>query len=343
MKMNKGSISLCVIAKNEESNIARCLSSCEHIVDEIIVVDTGSTDNTVKIAKSFGATIIDSPWENNFSKARNAGVEKATCEWILYLDCDESLDFDGGLYLKEVLESDDIKEEKNEGFCLNLINVVNNQMTLNYGSLRIFRNRPTYRFQGRIHEQIFPSIGKLYPESSIKPIDVNFYHYGYDLTPEEVKKKRNRNLAIFESYSEEEKDGFFYYNLANEYTRAEEPEKAIENYLLAKNVPAYDNGYTLFLPIYIAKCYYDLKKYNEAIKIGVEYLEIYPTYKDLNFIVAVCYYELGNYVESKKYMLRYVEFSKFNYGFPEFYLDKANNIDDILRNIDSKILSFNRV
>lgn len=334
--MNKGSISLCIIAKNEESNIGRCIGSCEHIVDEIIVVDTGSTDNTVKVAKSFGAKIIDSPWENNFAKARNAGVDVATCQWILYLDCDEMLDFDDGFTLKEVL-SKDLKEGEYEGFCLNLINVVDDKRTLNYGSLRVFRNRETYRFKGRIHEQIFPSIGESYPESSIHALDVNFYHYGYDTNTVNIKSKQERNLAIFNSYEEDEKDGFFYYNLGNEYTRLENPKKALENYMMARKVPAYDNGFKLFLPIYIVKCYYDLREFKPAIEIALEYLESYPNYKDLNFLIAVCYYEAGMYEESKVYMLRYIEFSKVNYGYPEFYLDKANNIDDVLRDIDSKI------
>lgn len=336
--MNKGSLTLCVIAKNEEDNISRCLSSCEHIVDEIILVDTGCNDNTVKIAKSFGAIIVDSPWDNNFAKARNAGLELATSQWILYLDCDEVLDFEGALKLKEILEGD-LEEGKNEGFCLNLINVVDDTMTLNYGSLRIFRNRPFYRFIGRIHEQIFPSIGEHYPEECISALDVSFYHYGYDANAADIEAKKKRNLAIFQSYEESEKDGFFYYNLANEYTRAGEPEKAIENYLMAKNTPAYDNGFKLFLPIYIVKCYYDLKDYKSAIDIGLEYLESFPNYKDLNFLVAVCYYELGLYKESKNYMVRYIEYSKQNYGYPEFYLDKANNISDIMTDLNNKIMN----
>lgn len=333
----KGSISLCIIAKNEESNIARCIGSCEHIVDEIIVVDTGSTDNTVKIAKSLGAKVIIDPWDNNFSKARNRAVDEATSEWILYLDCDEALDFDDGFKLKETLSSENIKEGQNEGFCLNLINVVDGNMTLNYGSLRIFRNKKEYRFNGRIHEQIFPSIGKFYPESVIQALDVNFYHYGYDDKTADIESKKKRNLEIFQSYEEDEKDGFFYYNLANEYTRAGQPEKALENYLMARKVPAYDNGFKLFLPIYITKSYYDLKDYKNALEIGLEYLEYYPNYKDLNFIVAVCYYESGMYKKCKEYMLRYIEFSKQNYGYPEFYLDKANNIEDIMKDIDTKI------
>lgn len=336
-KVKKGSLSLCIIAKNEESNIGRCIGSCEHIADEIIVVDTGSSDNTIKVAKSCGAKVIVDLWENNFSKARNRAVDEATCEWILYLDCDEMLDFEDGYKLKETLESPGVIEGVNEGFCLNLINVVDNKMTLNYGSLRVFRNKPNYRFNGRIHEQIFPSIGEEYPESVIKALDVNFYHYGYDEKSADIGAKQKRNLEIFESYEESEKDGFFYYNLGNEYTRLGDCDKALENYLLARKTPAYDNGFKLFLPIYITKAYYDKRDYKSAIEVGFEYLEHYPNYKDLNFIVGVCLYEMGEFKKCKEYLLNYIKYSQENYGYPEFYLDKCNNLEDIMKDIENKI------
>lgn len=337
MKMTKGSLSLCIIAKNEEDNISRCIGSCEHIVDEIIVVDTGSKDNTIKIAQSLGAKVISIPWENDFSKARNKAVKAATCEWILYLDCDEVLDFEGSFELKELLASEETQEGQNEGFCLNLINVVDNQKTLNYASLRIFRNRPEYEFRGRIHEQIFPSISEKYSEDAIKVLGFNFYHYGYDKNLSDIESKKKRNIEIFNSYEESEKDGFFYYNLANEYTRSGDSKKAIENYLLARTTPAYDNGFKLFLPVYLTKSYYDLKDYSAAIAIGLEYLEEYPTFKDLNFIVAVCYYESGNYVKCKEYIMKYIDLRNQNYGFPEFYLDSSNDLNALLRELDSRI------
>ncbi|MFN4149737.1 MAG: glycosyltransferase family 2 protein, partial [Candidatus Sericytochromatia bacterium] len=84
-------LSLCLITKNEEKNIARCLDSVQGIVDEIILLDTGSTDKTVEIAKNYNAKIFYSDWENDFSKARNESINKATGDWILILDADEEL------------------------------------------------------------------------------------------------------------------------------------------------------------------------------------------------------------------------------------------------------------
>lgn len=86
-----GAISLCMIMKNEAKVLARCLESVKDIVEEIVIVDTGSTDESIKIAESFGAKIIKRKWTDDFSTARNTGIEKATCDWILILDPDEIL------------------------------------------------------------------------------------------------------------------------------------------------------------------------------------------------------------------------------------------------------------
>mgnify|MGYP001386520006 CR=1 FL=1 len=83
------SISLCMIVKNEEDVLIRCLESVKYIVDEIIIVDTGSTDSTVEIAKKYGARIFYYKWDDSFSSARNYSLEKATKEWILIMDADD--------------------------------------------------------------------------------------------------------------------------------------------------------------------------------------------------------------------------------------------------------------
>ena len=86
---NKGTLSLCMIVKNEEKHLAKCLASVRPVVDEMIVVDTGSTDRTVDIAKAFGAQVYNFEWTNNFAEARNYSLSKASGDWILVLDADE--------------------------------------------------------------------------------------------------------------------------------------------------------------------------------------------------------------------------------------------------------------
>jgi glycosyltransferase involved in cell wall biosynthesis len=89
--MKEATLSLCMIAKNEEKQIARCLGSAKNFVDEIIVVDTGSNDRTVEIAKQFGAKVVSHEWKDDFSDARNVSLEHASGDWILVIDSDETI------------------------------------------------------------------------------------------------------------------------------------------------------------------------------------------------------------------------------------------------------------
>ncbi|MFB5685249.1 glycosyltransferase family 2 protein, partial [Paenibacillus terreus] len=122
--MSQPSISLCMIVRNEEKYLPKCLSSVQRIVDEIIIVDTGSTDDTVAIAKSFGAKVIQMPWQNSFADARNRGFDEATGDWILWLDADEEMDVNEAEKLKGLLSRDAIREQRIEGiqfvFCNHL-------------------------------------------------------------------------------------------------------------------------------------------------------------------------------------------------------------------------------
>ncbi|MEP9411523.1 MAG: glycosyltransferase family 2 protein, partial [Candidatus Brocadia sp.] len=89
---DRPTISACMIVKNEEKFLPQCLKSIKDAVDEIIIVDTGSTDKSVEIAQSFGAKVYHHPWNNSFSEARNHSLSYATCDWILQIDADETLE-----------------------------------------------------------------------------------------------------------------------------------------------------------------------------------------------------------------------------------------------------------
>jgi len=84
-------LSICMMVKNEADNLRRCLPSLKGIADELIVIDTGSTDDTMKIAESAGAKVFEHPWENDFSKHRNQSVSYATGDWVFIIDADEEL------------------------------------------------------------------------------------------------------------------------------------------------------------------------------------------------------------------------------------------------------------
>ena len=182
-------LSLCMITKNEEKNLSRCLDSIKDIVDEIIIVDTGSTDKTVEIAKSYGAHIYHYDWNNDFSKARNVSLQKATKDWILVLDADEVLPYEEGLKLKNIINT-----SVNEGLFLRLDNIIE---SVNLGDavvLRVFKNNPKYRFRGPMHEQIIFSIEEECGKNKIQPTNVKIVHYGYDQNICDMEEKQKRNF-----------------------------------------------------------------------------------------------------------------------------------------------------
>src|SRR3954467_3292702 len=145
-------LSLAMIVRDEEEMLPRSLAAAKDAVDEIIVVDTGSTDRTVEIAKSFGAKVIEREWTGSFADARNASFDAATGDWIMFLDADEVLVADDAERLREVLG-----RTWREAFYLvetNFTGELGDGTAVTHNALRVFRNRPEYRFEGRIHEQI---------------------------------------------------------------------------------------------------------------------------------------------------------------------------------------------
>ena len=146
-------ISACTIAKNEEKNIARSIESYKNYVDEIIIVDTGSTDNTVNIAESLGAKVFNFEWINDFSAARNFAIEQATGDWILFLDADEWIKDNQGEKLQSIIKTAVNNELSAVSFRMYNLN---DDGTIDdiIPSLRLFENKPNIRYIRKIHEHL---------------------------------------------------------------------------------------------------------------------------------------------------------------------------------------------
>ena len=181
-------LSACLIVKDEEQYLDDCLSSLSGFADEIIIVDTGSTDRSLDIARAHGARVVESAWREDFSFARNLGLDKATGDWILYIDADEQ--FDTHLADKS---------------CLNNPHAIAATVSLQaaatltpYDELRLFRNRTDLRFQSVIHETIRPAISAILERDHAATVTSTPYslkHYGYegDLTH---KHERNKDMLL---------------------------------------------------------------------------------------------------------------------------------------------------
>src|SRR5579875_2454533 len=149
-------LSLCMIVKDEEQLLPRCLKAIRPAVDEIIVVDTGSSDATMDIARSFGARVIEHPWTGSFAEPRNVSFDAATGDWIIYLDADEVLVSEDVERLRELTG-----QTWREAFHLietSFVGELGDGSAIVNTALRVFRNRPEYRFTGSIHEQIWTTL-----------------------------------------------------------------------------------------------------------------------------------------------------------------------------------------
>lgn len=212
------SVSACLIVKNESKNLARCLNSLKQVVDEIVVVDTGSTDDTVEIAKSFGATIGHFDWCDDFSAARNHSLELATGHWALWIDADEELTPESAAAIERA-----VVRPHFGGFAIEIVNYTDDRSEAAqyvHTPVRLFRHEPSIRFTNRIHEQIVPSFSELgLPWAYLK--GARLMHYGYRPTEMEERGKIQRTISLVERELEEDPtNAFQWFNLANAYTAA---------------------------------------------------------------------------------------------------------------------------
>lgn len=194
--MTTPDITLCMIVKNEAKHLEKCLSSVQGIVSEIIIVDTGSEDNSIDIATKFGAKIIDMTWENDFSKARNLSLKHATSSWILVLDADEAVDHWRREQLQHLLDASHI-----HGYWLPIIHYIGDAPKADFVTdhvCRLFRNDERIIFRGIIHEETASSIWEL-PAGEIAYAELRIYHYGYLEDELQHKNKYQRNLALINS------------------------------------------------------------------------------------------------------------------------------------------------
>jgi glycosyltransferase involved in cell wall biosynthesis len=210
--MQKNSLTLCMIARDEEETIGRTLKSALAVVDEVVVVDTGSTDNTRLIVEGYGARVIDFPWCEDFSAARNAGLAAAYGDWILILDADEVLESIRPIEMGRLLA-----DESAIAYYARIRNEIDGRATTVYDKVRIFRNHPEIRYRFPIHEQITPAIASVAMRTGgrflASPVQV--IHHGSVERAEKGKKARNQRLLhrAIDQYPDEP---YFHYQIACE-------------------------------------------------------------------------------------------------------------------------------
>ena len=180
-------LSAALIVKNEERFLGDCLASICDVVDEIVVVDTGSTDDTRAIALEHGARLFEFVWTHDFAAARNHALDQTQGRWILYIDADERILPETAATLRHQLEETD--------HCAYFVSLHPRQGFTAYPELRLFVNHPLIRFHGRIHENIWPGINRYLHAigGNIGSSDVILDHVGYE---GDQQHKHQRNLPL---------------------------------------------------------------------------------------------------------------------------------------------------
>lgn len=270
------SLALVMIVKDEEEVIGRCLDSACKLVDEIIILDTGSTDRTKVIAQSYDAKIYDWVWNKNFSDARNAALDRSTSDWNLVLDADEYINNDCSTTIRQFI---------NQENAIGRVKLVNQFMgdggVVSYAHGFISRLFPTgIRYEGSIHEQLASDLPRV-------KIAVEVNHDGY------MNSKADRNIPILQTeIARNPQDAYFQFQIAKEY-------RGIENHLQAyehlKKSYSLLEGTESFAPNVIVNLLYEViatEKYEEGLPIINKEQKRLQNFADFQFVCGIFYMKL---------------------------------------------------
>ncbi|MFP7733916.1 glycosyltransferase [Priestia aryabhattai] len=293
-------ISLCMIVKNEEKVLGRCLESVAGLVDEIIIVDTGSSDKTKEIASEYTQDVYDYEWTNSFADARNYAGSKANGRWILVLDADEFVDQEN---FRETINK--LKRIPNpvEGYSVKIYNFlgVYGEQVVQHNNLRIYKNDKSIYYFRSIHEQL----GKESESLELDTLDLVIYHSGYLNKTVEEKNKHERNSPLVNKELENGASrAFDYFNLGNEYFSVNEIEAALGAYKSAyTNKESFDLSWVSIALIQIVNCLTRLERYNEALNVIHDAEQIWSTTVDFKCLKANIYFIQNRFDDVEEEML----------------------------------------
>ena len=276
-------ISVCIITKNEADKIDKCLSCIKELPFEIVVVDTGSTDNTLEVVQKYTDRIYHFEWCDDFSKARNFSISKASYDWILVLDTDEYLQ---KIDLEELYRQ---MEEHSGGIgrILRSSEDPGGEITLDRVE-RLF-NRNLYHYERPIHEQVLPTGPDV--KYSIYPVPIEVLHDGYISTETISREKAERNLRILLKSEHEYPDTYTYFQIGQSYYSMEEFENARKYYEKALSFDlAPEAEYVQLLVVNYGYVLLRMKKAQEALAFYEQIAPHFSFYADFVFLYGYLYY-----------------------------------------------------
>ncbi|QDH20847.1 glycosyltransferase family 2 protein [Saccharibacillus brassicae] len=278
----KKTIALCMIVKDEEKHLKKCLDSVASVVDQIVIVDTGSTDRTLEIAEQYQAEIHHFEWINDFSAARNKAIKYAHTDYILVLDADEYLPEDADL-------QNDISSE-DDYYFVKIHNLLSGERALNHLAIRLFANHKGLNYKNRLHEHLdVTGEGAHLIAGHANSV---IMHVGYTDDMMQDRNKANRNLALILKGAEEDPSAYNLFNLGRTYFWVGEYQKAMT---FLKKAYSLSKGLTILpeLVTTLCKALGELKRYEEALVILIDAVNVYPNETDLLHLKALFFKEIG--------------------------------------------------
>ncbi|NLD39113.1 MAG: glycosyltransferase, partial [Desulfatiglans sp.] len=297
----KNTISVCMIVKDEEKFLENCLKSVKDIADEIIIIDTGSKDKTVEIAKKYTDNIYFHPWKDSFSEARNHYFEYVKGDWIFQIDADEELVKDDIPALLKAVKRSDI-----DAIRVQLISTYKKgEDESRHSAERIFRNNGIIHYEGRVHNRLVD-----FKCPAIHPI--RLMHYGYDLDDAELtEKKHQRRIALLKQDIEEKPDNPLpYHYLGCCYLSKGQNRETLEVSLKAIELAEQQKDKN---PVYLwsrynaAMAWYRLKDFEKAEELSKAAIKINDLHIDSYFILTLVSHDLKKWEDTISFGTRYLE------------------------------------
>jgi glycosyltransferase involved in cell wall biosynthesis len=293
-----------MIVKNEETFLPGCLECVEDLVDEMVIVDTGSTDHTKEIAQRFGAKVFDFQWQDDFSLARNESLRRTRGDWVLYLDADERIDKSYHEKIRNL-----ISVGKADAFLLNLKSKIGTKSNSQYHLVsypRLFRKMKGVGFAGKVHEQINNSL--LAARAKIVQTDIIIDHLGYAQDDEVIREKARRNHRLLLAQVERRENyGYALYQLGQTEIVLCENEKGIAH--LYEALAAGGFGKPVEASIYgiIAENKFKLGDFDGALIASDKSLDAAPSQSFALIMKGEIYLKIGKYRESTDAFMKALE------------------------------------
>lgn len=341
-------VSLCMIIKNDTSNLYRCLQSVMKAVDEIIIMDITATGNMRQIVREFGAQVVDFVWNDNWNEAYNQLLETARGEWILFLNADEELTPESTAVLRRLIEDESLC-----GYFIRSETYLYDGLEEPKGSdivFRLFRNRSDYRFDGTVSEQMMDVIIKNNRQAKYSIAEeLVILHDGYfDNEPGEKNQESGKYLRLIkEQIVEKPDDQLLRYHYGLELYRIGDYEQAATELIKAADDLDCQTGYLPRLLHYIVLAYFFDKNYVSALSCIRQGLNFFPAYATLYYYQGLIYYVQQEYglayasfnqaLGAPEQPVNYVQFSGAR-SFRTYYF--LGQIDEMFYNLEDALHNY---